>query len=219
MTMCRHALFDRNFLCFKWLFLLLLSLSTGQWSVVCGEILADLSQWQPSSLPALATVLLLYITLHHTQYLDSFHSSCCTARVSPGRLGGVHTNNTQPAHAGQSRLTQAATSITRTSRHVGLSQNILLVIWVCHKVYCLSYGFATEYIACHMGLSLNILLVIWGCQLGLSLNISLVIWVFHRICCLSTEYIACYLGCHRIIFLVIWVCQGIYCLSSGFDTE
>ena len=118
------------------LLLLLLSLDTGQWSVVCGEILADLSQWQPSSLPALATVLLLYTTKHTTkpttQCLDSFHSSCCMAIVGPGRLGGVHTNNTQPAHAGQSRLTQAATSITRTSRHVGLSQNILLVIWICH---------------------------------------------------------------------------------------
>ena len=130
--------------------------------------------------------------------MDSFHSSCCTAIVGPGRLGGVHTNNTQPAHAGQSRLTQAATSITRTSRHVGLSQNILLLIWVCHKVYYLSYGFVTEYIACHMGLSQSMLLVIWGCQLGLSLNISFVLWVCHKICCLSswlvTEYIACHLG-------------------------
>ena len=103
-------------------------------------------------------------TLHHTQCLDSFHSSCCMAIVGPGRLGGVHTNNTQPAHAGQSRLTQAATSITRTSRHVGLSQNILLVIWVCHRIYYLSSGFVTEHIACHQGLSLNILLVIWVCH-------------------------------------------------------
>ena len=87
---------------------------------------------QPSTLHNRAHCTTEHTTKPTTQCLDSFHSSCCTAIVGPGRLGGVHTNNTQPAHAGQSRLTQPATSITRTSRHVGLSQKILLVIWVCH---------------------------------------------------------------------------------------